>query len=89
MGIVGAGLWERACGSGLARELPAKNTARFKSKGGFQMPTASTPSGSAQSSMELEKQYDVLAQKIAAGFQNVPEHEGAAKIEKAIRAARE
>jgi len=53
------------------------------------MPTASTPSGSAQSSMELEKQYEVLAQKIAAGFQNVPEHEGAAKIEKAIRAARE
>ncbi len=53
------------------------------------MPTETTPSGSPQRSMELEKKLDVLAQKIAAGFQNVPEQEGAAEIEKAIRAARE
>lgn len=52
------------------------------------MPTESTPSGSPQRTMELEIQYDVLAQKIAAMFQNVPEQEGTAEIEKAIRAAR-
>jgi hypothetical protein len=77
-------LWERAC-----PRTPSKKHCEIQIERRISNANCINPVRQSAALHGTGKKLDVLAQKIAAGFQNVPEQEGAAEIEKAIRAARE